>query len=27
MLEAEDTSQNALMTRWIDEEKTHYFDA
>ena len=27
MLEAEHTSQNALMTRWIDEEKTHYFDA
>ncbi len=27
MLEAEHNSQNALMTRWIDEEKTHYFDA
>ena len=27
MLEAKHTSQNALMTRWIDEEKTHYFDA
>ena len=27
MLEAEHTSQNALMTRWIAEEKTHYFDA
>ena len=27
MLEAEPNSQNALMTRWIDEEKTHYFDA
>ena len=27
MLEAELNSQNALMTRWIDEEKTHYFDA
>ncbi|MDC1318088.1 ATP-dependent DNA helicase RecG [Candidatus Thioglobus sp.] len=27
MQEAEHTSQNALMTRWIDEEKTHYFDA
>ena len=27
MLEAEHDSQNALMSRWIDEEKTHYFDA
>ena len=27
MLEAEHNSQNALMTRWIDDEKTHYFDA
>ena len=27
MLESEHDSQNALMTRWIDEEKTHYFDA
>jgi len=27
MLEAKHNSQNALMTRWIDEEKTHYFDA
>ena len=27
MLESEYDSQNALMTRWIDEEKTHYFDA
>jgi len=27
MLEAEHDSQNALMIRWIDEEKTHYFDA
>ena len=27
MLEAEHNNQNALMTRWIDEEKTHYFDA
>ena len=27
MLEAEPNSQNALMNRWIDEEKTHYFDA
>jgi ATP-dependent DNA helicase RecG len=27
MLEAEHTNQNALITRWIDEEKTHYFDA
>ena len=27
MLEAEHDSQNALISRWIDEEKTHYFDA
>ena len=27
MLEAAHDSQNALMSRWIDEEKTHYFDA
>ncbi len=27
MLEAENESQNALINRWIDEEKTHYFDA
>ena len=27
MLEARLESQNALINRWIDEEKTHYFDA
>jgi len=27
MLEANEESQNALIDRWIDEEKTHYFDA
>ena len=27
MLEASLESQNALINRWIDEEKTHYFDA
>ena len=27
MLEANLESQNALINRWIDEEKTHYFDA
>ncbi len=27
MLEASEESQNALINRWIDEEKTHYFDA
>ena len=27
MLEANLDSQNALINRWIDEEKTHYFDA
>ena len=27
MLEASEESQNALIDRWIDEEKTHYFDA
>ena len=27
MLEANEESQNALVDRWIDEEKTHYFDA
>ena len=27
MLEANLDSQNALISRWIDEEKTHYFDA
>ena len=27
MLEASEESQNALIYRWIDEEKTHYFDA
>ena len=27
MLEAAHDSQNALMSRWIDEKKTHYFDA
>ena len=27
MQEAAHDSQNALMSRWIDEEKTHYFDA
>ena len=26
MLEARLESQNALINRWIDEEKTHYFD-
>ena len=27
MLEASEENQNALINRWIDEEKTHYFDA
>tara|TARA_B110000305_G_scaffold1192_1_gene1205 strand:- start:7994 stop:10060 length:2067 start_codon:yes stop_codon:yes gene_type:complete len=27
MLLAQSDSQNSLMNRWIDEEKTHYFDA
>ena len=27
MLEASEQSQSALINRWIDEEKTHYFDA
>jgi ATP-dependent DNA helicase RecG len=27
MLEANLDSQNALINRWIDEEKTDYFDA
>ena len=27
MLGAGHDSQNALISRWIDEEKTHYFDA
>ena len=27
MLEASQESQKALINRWIDEEKTHYFDA
>ena len=27
MLEASEDSQNAMISRWIDDEKTHYFDA
>jgi len=27
MLEASEQNQSALINRWIDEEKTHYFDA
>ena len=27
MLEANEDSQNAMINRWIDDEKTHYFDA
>ncbi len=27
MLEASEDSQNAMIRRWIDDEKTHYFDA
>ena len=27
MLEASEENQSALINRWIDEEKTHYFDA
>jgi len=27
MLEASEKNQSALINRWIDEEKTHYFDA
>ncbi len=27
MLEASEDSQNSMISRWIDDEKTHYFDA